>query len=235
MDWIDYYDSNHTIYVSALHRDLHFRIIAHDIIDYITDPDAVVIDYSCGEALSAEDVAKACGRLILAEPAPSVRERLSQRFAGSAKITVSSLDDLALLAPQSVDLVVMNSVSQYMTPAQLEAALRLIRGLLKPTGRLVLGDVLNRDVGLFQDAIALLRFARRDGFLKDAVIGLVSTALSDYRRFRSRIGVQTYSEASFASTIEAAGLVAQRAAKNIGHNPWRMTFIATPQSPGQAP
>jgi len=231
MDWIDFYDSNHTIYVSALHRDLHFRVIAHDIIGYIPGPDAVVLDYSCGEALSAGDVAKACSRLILAEPAPGVRQRLSRRFGDDGKITVSSLDDLASLPPQSVDLVVMNSVSQYMTPAQLEAALKLTRALLKPTGRLVVGDVLNSSVGLFQDAIALLRFARRDGFLKDAVIGLMSTALSDYRRFRSRIGVQSYSEASFAATLEAAGLVVQRAAKNIGHNPWRMTFIATPQSP----
>ena len=27
-DWIDYYDSTHTIYVSKLHRDVHFRVIA---------------------------------------------------------------------------------------------------------------------------------------------------------------------------------------------------------------
>ncbi len=25
-DWIDYYDSTHTIYVSKLHRDVHFRV-----------------------------------------------------------------------------------------------------------------------------------------------------------------------------------------------------------------
>jgi hypothetical protein len=31
-DWIDYYDSTHTIYVSKLHRDVHFRVIANDIL-----------------------------------------------------------------------------------------------------------------------------------------------------------------------------------------------------------
>ena len=31
-DWIDYYDSTHTIYVSKLHRDVHFRGIARDIV-----------------------------------------------------------------------------------------------------------------------------------------------------------------------------------------------------------
>lgn len=50
-DWIDYYDSTHTIYVSKLHRDLHFQIIARDIIGYISSPEATVLDYACGEAL----------------------------------------------------------------------------------------------------------------------------------------------------------------------------------------
>ena len=93
-DWIDYYDSTHTIYASKLHRDLHFQIIARDIIGYISSPDAVVLDYACGEALSAAKVADACGKLYLAEPAPGVRGRLIARFAPNTKIRVRSLDDL---------------------------------------------------------------------------------------------------------------------------------------------
>ncbi len=93
-DWIDYYDSTHTIYASKLHRDLHFQLIARDIIGYISSPDAVVLDYACGEALSAAKVAEACGKLILAEPAPGVRGRLIARFAPNTKIRVRSLDDL---------------------------------------------------------------------------------------------------------------------------------------------
>ena len=60
-DWIDYYDFTHTIYASKRHRDLHFELIARDIVGYITSPDAVVLDYSCGEALSAAKVAAARG------------------------------------------------------------------------------------------------------------------------------------------------------------------------------
>ena len=92
-EWIDYYDSTHTIYASKLHRDLHFQIIARDIIGYISSPDAVVLDYACGEALSAAKVADACAKLYLAEPAPGVRGRLIARFAPNTKIRVRSLDD----------------------------------------------------------------------------------------------------------------------------------------------
>ncbi len=225
-DWIDYYDSTHTIYASKLHRDLHFQVIARDMIAYISSPDAVVLDYACGEALSAARVAEACRKLFLAEPAPGVRGRLIARFAPNTKIRVRSLDDLRKMEERSIDLAVMNSVAQYMTPDELDSALAVIRRLLKPSGRLVLGDIMRPEVGMFRDVIALLHFAQSHGFLKDALIGLISTALSDYRQLRSRIGLQRYSETDMVAKLAAAGFTASCAHFNIGHNPWRMTFVA---------
>jgi ubiquinone/menaquinone biosynthesis C-methylase UbiE len=225
-DWIDYYDSTHTIYASKRHRDLHFELIARDIVGFITSPDAVVLDYSCGEALSAARVADACSQLILAEPAPGVRGRLIARFAPNIKIRVRSLEDLRKMPEQTIDLVVMNSVAQYMSVEELDAALAVVRRLLRPSGRLVLGDILRPEVGMLTDVIALLRFAAKHGFLKDAMVGLVSTALSDYGKLRARVGLQRYSEAEITAKLAKSGFSASRAPFNIGHNPWRMTFIA---------
>lgn len=225
-EWIDYYDSTHTIYASRLHRDLHFQIIANDIIGYITSPDAVVLDYACGEALSAAKVANACAQLYLAEPAPGVRGRLVARFAPDTRIRVRSLDDLKHMDEDSIDLVVMNSVAQYMTPQELDSAFDVIHRLLKPSGRFVLGDILRPDVGMARDVVALLRFAATHGFLRDALVGLASTALSDYRHLRTRIGLQRYREDEMIAKLGAAGFIATRAPRNIGHNPWRMTFVA---------
>jgi len=225
-DWIDYYDSTHTIYVSKRHRDLHFRIIAEDIIGYISSPDAVVLDYSCGEALSAARVAQRCGKLILAEPAPGVRGRLIARFAGILNIKVRSLDDLRHLDNGSVDLVVMISVAQYMTPQELDAALATVRRVLKPSGRFVLGDILKPDVGAGADVVALLKMAARHGFLKDALVGLVRTSLSDYWQLRTKLGLQRYGEVEMLDKLKKAGFAASVAPVNVGHNPARMTFVA---------
>ena len=230
-DWIDYYDSTHTIYASKQHRDLHFQVIARDIMGYITAKDAVVLDYSCGEALSAARVADACAMLILAEPAPGVRGRLIARFAPIPKIRVRSLDDVKHMPEQSIDLVVMNSVAQYMTPADLDSAFAVILRLLKCSGRLVLGDILRPEIGMPTDVYALLRFAAKNGFLKDALTGLLATSLSDYRQLRSRLGLQRYSEADMIAKLEASGFLATPAPRNIGHNPWRMTFVARPSFP----
>lgn len=225
-EWIDYYDSTHTIYVSKLHRDRHFAVIARDIVDYIPSPEAVVLDYACGEALSAGRVADSCALLYLAEPAPGVRGRLIARFAPNTRIRVRSLEDVKKMAANSVDLVVMNSVAQYMTPDELDTAFSTIKRILRPSGRFVLGDILRPEVGMPRDVLALLRFASKNGFLRDALIGLISTALSDYRELRTRVGLQRYSEEEMAGKLAKYGFSATRALQNIGHNPWRMTFIA---------
>ena len=234
-EWIDYYDSTHTIYVSKLHRDLHFQLIARDIISYIDRPDWVVLDYACGEALSSTLVADACGTLILAEAAPGVRGRLIARFAPDTRIKVRSLQELRNMPEKSVDLAVMNSVTQYMTPDELDQAFQTIRRLLKPSGRLVLGDVLRPNVGMFRDVLALLRFALMHGFFKDALIGLIQTALSDYRQLRKNLGLQRYREAEMIAKLERNGLIGTRVRTNIGHNPWRMTFVAVHGPQGVTP
>jgi len=229
-DWIDYYDSTHTIYVSKLHRDVHFRVIANDILSYVPSPHAVVLDYSCGEALFAAQVAAACQKLILAEPAPGVRGRLTARFGPNPKIAVRSLDDLTQLPDQSVDLAVMISVAQYMTPVELDAAFALMRRVLRPGGRLVLGDILRPEVGAATDVAALLKLAVKNGFLTDALWGLARTALSDYWQLRKSIRLQRYSERDMLAKLTAAGFEARLAARNVGYNPARMTFVATPRS-----
>lgn len=226
-EWIDFYDSTHTIYANARHRDVHFAHIATAIISQIPSGDAVVLDYSSGEADSAGQVAAACGRLILAEPATGIRNRLMARFKSVPNIEVISLDDLATLPSQSIDLVVMNSVAQYMSADELNSAFVQIHRLLSPRGRLVLGDILQPDTGVFTDSYALIKFALRHGFLTDALLGLVKTALSDYRKLRTRVGLKHYSEPDVLQMLKSAGFCGVRAPYNLGHNPWRMTFLAT--------
>jgi SAM-dependent methyltransferase len=228
--WIEYYDSAHTIYANARHRDVHFATLAEDIRRLIPSLDAVVLDYSCGEALSAERVAAACSRLILAEPAPGVRERLKARFGADPRIEIVAPDALASRPGASVDLAVMISVAQYMTSKELDDAFAQIRRLLKPGGRFVLGDIIPPTAGAAADVLALLRFGAGHGFFLAALAGVIRSALSDYRRLRSSLGLARYDEAGMLAKLRAAGFAAERAAVNVGHNQTRMTFLARPRA-----
>ena len=74
--------------------------------------------------------------------------------------------------------------------------------------------------------MVLLRFAAANGFLGAAIVGLTRTLLSEYWRLRSRIGLTRYSEAAMIEKLAGLGYSASRVKANIGHNPYRMTFLA---------
>jgi SAM-dependent methyltransferase len=227
--WLDFWDTSHSIYVNARHRDVHYRLIAKEIAALIPSPQARVLDYGCGEARHADDVAAAAGELLLCEGAPRVRAGIAERFAGNAKIRAIAPDDLAKLADRSLDLIVLHSVAQYLTPAELAALLAQFHRLLRDDGLLVVSDVVPPHVPASTDAMALLRFGGANGFLCGAVTGLVRTVLSDYWRLRSRYGLTRYGEAAMQEKLAAAGFAAERAPRNIGHNQARMAFMARPR------
>ncbi len=120
--WIEFWDTKHSIYVNARHEAAHFRRIAEDIRAYAPER-GVMLDYGCGEALSADRVAEPVSRLILCEPAPNVRVMLGARFAGNDKIAVRKPEDVAMMPAGSMDAIVMHSVTQYLSARELDALL----------------------------------------------------------------------------------------------------------------
>ena len=225
--WIDFWNAEHSIYVNDRHKQLHAEAVARDIIRHIPRADAVVLDHGCGEALYADVVARRCGRLILCEAAPKICAALAQRFAGATNVEVIDPVGAAQIPADSLDLVVVNSVLQYLSRAELEALLDLWRAALKPDGRLVIADVIPPGVSPLRDAAALLWFATRGGFVVPAFGGLVRTALSDYGRIRKQLGFSMYAEREFVDVLARHGLSGERVHPNFGHNQARMTFAAT--------
>jgi ubiquinone/menaquinone biosynthesis C-methylase UbiE len=228
MNWRDYWNQDTPIYVSDRHKTLHYQLIASDIAALVPSPQAHVLDHGCGEALSAGRVAARCGRLYLCDAAPLVRERLNERFRTNPKIEVLAPEELEELPDGSLDLVVANSLLQYLSREELRDLLGLWRRKLKREGRLVLADVVPPNLGPLADAKALLAFGWKGGFATRAVIGLIRTALSDYRKIRSELGLTTYAESELIELLRGEGFSAERRAKNIGHNQERMTFLARP-------
>ena len=225
-DWVTFYDFKHSvIYVNARHRDVHYRRIAEDIRAYVSSPDAHVLDYGCGEATSADLIASACAQLVLVEAAPNVRASLTMRYAGHPKIAVIAAEQAAALPKASFDLIVMHSVAQYLSGAELDRLLAIFRTLLKPDGLFILGDVVPPRFAAPAAALALLRFGAANGFFWAAMFGLVRIFASDYLRLKKTAGLSHYSEAAMLGRLSKAGFSAERAGRNIGHNQWRMTFL----------
>lgn len=224
--WVDFWNAEHSIYVNERHKQLHAANIEADFRRHVPGPRAVVLDHGCGEALYAEQLAGSCGQLILCEAAPRVCEQLARRLSGIGNVRVVEPIGVEQLPDGMLDLIVANSLLQYLRTPELEALLDLWSAKLAPTGKLVLADVIPPNVSPLRDASALLAFAARGGFVLPALGGLVKTAFSDYGRIRKQLGFATYREADIIALAARHGLSAERVHPNFGHNQARMTFVA---------
>ena len=228
MNWREFWNGTHSIYVNERHRTLHYDQIAKDIAALIPSADACVVDYGCGEAESAELVARRCAMLYLYDSAPNVQARLRLRFGRNDRIVVLSTEALEAMTDHSLDVFVANSVIQYLTHKEFEALLDLARRKLKTTGMLVIADVIPETANFIDDTRALLGFATRGGFLLTALAGLAATMFSEYRKLRHEIGLTRYAEEDIETLFAAHLYRAERSSTNIGHNQSRMMFVARP-------
>jgi SAM-dependent methyltransferase len=226
LDWRSFWDSEHSIYVNARHKDVHYRAIAEQIAEFVPGPHARVLDFGCGEALHADLVAAVAARVMLSDAAPSVRAAMAARFAANPRITVLTPEDVGKLPAGGLDLIIVNSVVQYLSADELDRLLALWRRLLADGGALIVADVIPPNVGAVSDVMALLRLAASNGFLMGALGGLARTAVSPYRKLRNTLGIAQYTEAQFTAKLAAAGFTAERLPRNLEHNPARMTFRA---------
>jgi SAM-dependent methyltransferase len=227
MSWLEFWNKNHSIYVNDRHKALHYEGLASDYLRLIQPADAKILDYGCGEALTAPSVARACGHLYLFDAASNVEAALRQRFDGDDDITVLSESALKALPAASLDMIICNSVLQYLSLDECRRFVAFAATKLKPGGRLIVADVIPPDVSAVRDTIALMDFARRGGFVFAAVRGLVATYFSEYRNLRAIFKLTTFTDRDMRGLMSSNGFEVERSEHNVGHNQARMTFIAT--------
>ena len=232
MSWREFWNGEHSIYVSERHKLLHARIIERGLVRLAReaatgDAKPRVLDHGCGEALHAQSLAAAASKLYLCDSAPAIRAQLASRLGRFEQIEIVAPETIEIgIADDSLDLITVISVVQYLTDDELASAMALWLRKLKPGGALVIGDVIPPDVGVVTDTRALLNFAWQGGFLGAALMGLVRTALSDYRKLRETLGLAMYTAAQMDTRLHRAGFGHVERRDNIGHNAARMTFHA---------
>ena len=226
-DWRSFWDGEHSIYVNAHHKDVHYREIADQIAAYVPGRRRACSITAAARPCTPTAWLRSQRSAGCANPRPAVRAAMAARFAGNPRIKMCAPEDLEARPDRSLDLIVANSVVQYLTAPELERLLAVWRRLLAPGGSLIVGR--HHPAGRGRDQLmsaALLRYATRNGFLLAALAGLVRTAVSPYRKLRSQLGIAQYTEAEFMQRLRAAGYKAERLARNMEHNPSRMTFRA---------
>jgi ubiquinone/menaquinone biosynthesis C-methylase UbiE len=232
--WADFWSGEHSIYVNERHARVHYERIARDLTRLLASRPqssglARVLDWGCGDALGAPEIVGTCSELLLYDAVDAVQQRLRRRFAGMSRIRVLDNSEWRTFPSASVDVIVLNSVAQYVGRGELERILDEFRRVVRPDGEVIVADIIRPDTGMVADIASLLGSGLGNGFFFAACLGLVRTFFSEYRKIRARAGFSTYREREFLELLEARGFAAERLPRNVGFNQQRMTFRARPK------
>lgn len=186
-----------------------------------------VLDFGCGfghvVALLAPTVA-AAGYWDAAEV---MRRATAERTAALGNVAPVDLGGPAHGdVVGSVDLLLANSVVQYMGPDELAGWLPRWRELLAPGGRIVLADIPPPGGSAAGELLGMLRFAARHGFLLRAVRDGVQEARR-YARHRNGADLTRWTRADVVRLAEEAGFAASILPKNLTHRSGRFTVLLT--------
>ncbi|MBM3541837.1 MAG: class I SAM-dependent methyltransferase [Alphaproteobacteria bacterium] len=227
--WAAFWDRPHSIYVNETHLRAHFERLGRDTLALLPlRGRRALLDFGCGDALAAPRFAQAGWRVHLYDASPETRRRLAARYGGNAQIVVLDEAGLAALGSGSMDAILASSVVQYVPRPELPALLARWCALLAPEGHLLVADVVTAGGSALVDAASLLSFARAHGFLGAALLGLVRTFFSDYRRLRRELGLASYGAEEFLALLSAAGFTVERLPANPGPSPHRLAFLGHP-------
>ena len=225
-DWVAFWDADPPIYANARHKELHYAELARGVAEHLPAGEPRVLDYGCGEALGAEWLARRCGALFLYDASPQLRRRLRDRCAGVDRLRILDDGELGKLEAASLDLILVASVIQYLSREALGELLELCRDKLRADGALLIVDVPPTQTSIVADAVSLLAFGARGGFLTSAIVSLARLFFSDYRRLRREAGFTSYDATDLEELLRAHGFVMRQASRNLGHNSRRAAFIA---------
>jgi SAM-dependent methyltransferase len=193
----------------------------------VPDREARVLDFGCGFGFVAEMLAPQVRELFLWDSSANMRRRARLNVAGRQNIRFLDLSDPKSLPYElQVELILVNSVVQYMTFDEFSAWLLRWRNMLAPGGRIVVSDLIPPDYSAIWDIVDLLRLSARRGFLVRAIWQAFSEIWRYWgvRTIRplSRVGWEDLSQWG-----KDAGLEVTRLPTNLTHFKKRLTAVFT--------
>ena len=183
-----------------------------------------VLDFGCGFGFVASALAPRVGSVAVWDPSPRMRSRASVTLKPHANARVI---DLSQAAPaERFDLILVNSVAQYMTSAEFDVWLDRWRDLLVESGRLVLSDLLPPAHHTWVDVIDILRFSSRRRIL----LRTIREATVEVRRYLRTRAVQPLvhiDRDELCRRAGAAGFTVAFMERNLTHLTHRTTALLT--------
>jgi cyclopropane fatty-acyl-phospholipid synthase-like methyltransferase len=191
---------------------------------------AHVFDFGCGFGFVAEILMPKVGQVFLWDASANMRRRARRNLANHQNIRFLDLSDPQAIARElKFDLILVNSVVQYMALEQFAACLMMWRYMLAVGGHIVVSDLIPRDYNSISDLDDLLKFSIRRNVFGSALLQGVRD-LGRYWMMRrscplARIALEELNEISKAADLSVSCL-----RTNLTHFRRRLTAVFTQQN-----
>jgi SAM-dependent methyltransferase len=165
-----------------------------------------VLDFGCGFGYTAVLLATRVREVYLWDQAENMRNRARANVSmlkNAICIEASNAEEFPRCI--SFDLILVNSVIQYMSQPEFVSWLQVWKRILSPEGRIVISDILSENVRPVSDIFSLIRFSAARGFLSRALWkGL--RELKWYFKMRRARPLRRYSEGELKLIAAEEGL-----------------------------
>jgi cyclopropane fatty-acyl-phospholipid synthase-like methyltransferase len=186
-----------------------------------------LLDFGCGFGHVACELATLVPEVYVWDASEQVRHRASRRLAAFPNVRWVQLgpdDPLSTLG--DLDLILVHSVVQYMSLAELRQWFVRWRDMLVPGGQLVLSDVPTPESSFVHELAALVRFSAKGGFLLRSILNAVIEVRS-YRKVRRRHPLLLLSHDTIRAEADAAGFEVRFLSSNLTYRTRRISAVLT--------
>jgi 2-polyprenyl-3-methyl-5-hydroxy-6-metoxy-1,4-benzoquinol methylase len=224
-NWAEYWNIHH-VDSEAVHLEALEFVRRLEGAIHIT-PDMRVLDFGCGSGHAAAAIAPKVRSMHIWDAHATPLRRARQRLHSHRNVAVLDLSEADTHhLPHRFDLVVVNSVVQYMDAHEVPIWLRRWAGMLAEHGHIVLSDLIPPGHHSALDLLSLIHFnpivnLRRLG--KDA---------RSYLRARTRASLNPVDRSELRVQAEAAGLHIRFLPSNLTHFTWRYAAVLAPSGEG---
>ncbi len=233
--WLELWNKPNNAYVNDRHTARHYKALIRDVVNAAgAGQGRTLLDYGCGEAGGTPALLGHGYKVLLHEQSTHYRQAALNRYGGMSGVKVLDDDELRALDADSIDVLLVCSVLQYVPKQDVPGLIEQWRAVLRPGGMLILADITTGRSGPVRDALSLLWSGARHGYFFSGFASLVALLFSDYRKTRQSLRLSIFTPEEIR-TLLTPGFEVTKANANFGLNTYRVTFLGRKNSiaPGQ--
>ena len=196
-------------------------VAEHVIAHFEVSPQTSILDFGCGYGHVAARLAEHAGHVFLWDAVPHVLASAADRVA-APNVSIAQLDQPG--EHPSVDLIVVNSVIQYMNRRSLSAWMSRWREIIGSEGALLLSDVPTKEPSLLRQTWEWFKLTGRAGKLISAIRFSFQNA-SRYAEARRQEPLNVHTRKDIEAMADEAGIAVTTLEHNLAFQPQRVSFV----------